>query len=203
MISGRITVLVGLRRARSAQRDEARVVGGERVAAPREVGAQHFLQLLDHHRLELHVVGAEVVGEVEFGRRPGLQADGGAVQLLRALDVRLFRHHEALAVIIVDADEVEPEAGVPRQGPGGVAREEVHLARLQRGEALLRGERRIAHLVRIAEYGCGDRAAQVDVDAAPHALGVGLREPGDARAYAALQVALRANGVERGLCDSA
>src|SRR5947208_7326113 len=200
---GQDYVLVGLRRARGAQRDEARVVGGERVAAPREVGARHFLQLLDHHRLELHVVGAEVVGEVELGRRPGLQADGGAVQLPRALDVRLFGHHEALAVVVVDADEVEPEAGVPRQGPGGVARKEVHLARLQRGEALLRGERRIAHLGRIAEYGRGDRAAQVDVDAAPHAPGVGLREPGNARAYAALQVALRANGVERGLCGSA
>src|SRR6266404_3695852 len=196
---GQDQVLVGFRRARGAQRDEARVVGGERVAAPREVGAQHFLQLLDHHRLELHVVGAEIVGEVELGRRPGLQADGGAVQLLHALDVRLFRHHEALAVIVVDADEVEPEAGVPRQGPGGVAREEVDLARLQRGEALLRGERRIAHLARIAEYRRGDRAAQVDVDAAPHALGIGLREPGNARAYAALQVALRANGIERGL----
>src|SRR5687767_15390270 len=95
-----------------------------------------------------------------------------AVQLFRALHVELLRHHEALADVVVHADEVEAEAGVAGDGPGGVAREDVDLARLHRGEALLRGQRGVAHLVRIAEYRRGDRAAEVDVDAAPDPLGV-------------------------------
>src|SRR5207244_12816296 len=74
---------------------------------------------------------------------------------------------------------------------------------LHRGEALLRGERRIARLVGIAEYRRGNRAADVDVDAAPYAPGVGLREAGEPGVDSALHIALRANGFERGLCGSA
>ena len=163
---GQDHVLLGLRRARGARRDQAGVVGGVDVAAAGEVGVQHLVQLLDHHRLEGHLVRAEVVGEVELGGGARLHADRGAVQLLGALHVEAAVHHEALAVVVVHADEVEAEAGVARDGPGGVARQDVHFARLQRGEALLRGERRVAHLVGVAEHRGGDRAAQVDVDAA-------------------------------------
>ena len=41
-------------------------------------------------------------------------------------------------------DEIEAETGVARKGPGGVARENIDFSRLQGGEALLRGERRVA-----------------------------------------------------------
>src|SRR5262249_11886799 len=97
---------------------------------------------------------------------------------------------------VVDADEVEAERGVAHDGPGGVAREDVHFARLQRGEALLRGERRVAHLVRVAEHRRGHGAAEIDVEAAPDALRIRLREAGKARVHAALQEAAVAHGVQ-------
>ena len=152
---------------------EARGVGGVDVAAAGEEGGADLVDLLDHHRLEGHLVGAEVVGEVELGGGAGLHADRGAVQLLGALHAELLRHHEALAVVVVDAGEVEAERGVARQRPGRVARQDVDLARLQRGEALLRGERHVLDLLGVAEDRRGDGAADVDVEAGPLALAVG------------------------------
>jgi hypothetical protein len=42
----------------------------------------HLGEVLDDHRLVLHVVGAEVIGEVELGRGAGLYANAGAGQQL-------------------------------------------------------------------------------------------------------------------------
>jgi hypothetical protein len=175
------------------------MVGRVDVAAAGEVRVQHLLHLFDDHRLEAHLVRAEVVGEVELGRGARLHADRGAVQLLRALHVELAMHHEALAIVVIHADEVEAEARVARDGPGGVARQDVDFAGLQRGEALLRGEGRVAHLVRVAEDGGGDRAAQVDIEALPYALRVGLRKACKAGVHAALDEAFRAHGIQRRL----
>ena len=58
-----------------------------------------------------------------------------------------------------------------------VARQHVDLARLQRGEALLRGERHELDLVGVAEDRRGDGAAEVDVEARPLALAVGAAKP--------------------------
>src|SRR5262249_11825193 len=83
--------------------------------------------------------------------------------------------------------------------PGGVAREDIHFARLERGEALLRGERREAYLAGIAQHRRRDRAAEVDVDAAPHALRVGQRETGEPGVHPALHEAFAADRIERRL----
>ena len=55
-----------------------------------------------------------------------IAASSGAVELLGALHVQFPRHHEALPVIEVDADEIEAKARVARDRPGGIAREHVH-----------------------------------------------------------------------------
>ena len=51
---------------------------------------------------------------------------------------------------------------------------------MQGREALLRIERRELHLLRIVEHRRGNGAAEIHVEAAPHALTVGLREAGEA-----------------------
>src|SRR4051812_38329274 len=167
------------RRVGGAGRIEARRVGGVDVATAGIEGGADLLDLLDDHRLEAHLVGAEVVGEVELGGGAGLHADGGAVQLLGALHAELLGYHEALAVVVVDAGEVEAERGVALQGVGGVARQDVDLARLQRGKALLRRCRHVLDLLRIAEQRRRDGAADIDVEAGPLALVVLLGEAGD------------------------
>ena len=192
-------VVVRVRRVGRAGRVEARGVGREDVAAAGEEGGAHFLDLLDDDRLEGHLVGAEVVGEVELGGGAGLHADRGAVQLLGALHAELLVHHEALAVIVVDAGEVEAERGVARQRPGRGAGQQVDLARLQRGEALLGGGRHVLDLVGIAEDRGGDGAAGVDVEARPLALAVGGGEACDAGADAADQRLPRALMASRSL----
>ena len=61
-----------------------------------------------------------------------------------------------------------------------VARQQIDLARLQGGEALLRRGRHELHLVGIAEDRDGDGSADIDVEPGPLALAVGAGEAGDA-----------------------
>ena len=199
MISGRTTWSSG-RGQRQADAVEARLVGRVDVAAAGIIGGVGFLELLEDHRVVFEIVGLEVVGEVQFGRGAGLHADRGAGKLQRGVHARqlLGVDHEALAVIIGDAGEVEAERGVAVDRPGGVARQDVDFARLQRGEAVLGGERRELHLGAVAEDRGGDRAAEIDVEAGPFALVVRRGEAGEAGVDAALHEALCLDVVERG-----
>src|SRR5262245_20828297 len=142
---------------------EARLVGGVDVAASRQIGLHRLIQLFEYHRLVGHVVRLEVVGEIEFGGGSRLHADGGAIELLgRFYPNRLF-HHEALAIVIVDAPENETQRAVTRDGPGRVADQHVDLAPLQGGDALLGGGGYVFDLARIAKYRGRDGFAVVDV----------------------------------------
>jgi hypothetical protein len=160
------------------------------------VGLQELVELLDQYRLEGHLVLAEIVREVELGRRARLHADRGASQVLGALDVALGRHDEALAVVEIDAGDVEAERGVAQQGLRGVAGDDIDLARLQRHEALLRRGRRVLGLFSIAEHRHGDRPAEIDVEPRPLALAVGEGEAGQAGVHGALHEALGLHRVE-------
>ncbi len=144
-------------------------------------------------------MGAEIIGEIELGGGAWLHADRGAVQLRCAFDVAFFRDHESLAVVVINADEVDPEAGVPGNRPARVARKNVHFTGLYGSEALLRGKRRVANLARIAEVRGGYGAAQVDVDAAPFPLTVRLGKSRQTGAYAALNKASFCDGLRRRL----
>jgi len=69
-------------------------------------------------------------------------------------------------------------------------------SRLQRGEALLRRQRHVLDLLRIAEQRRRHGAADVDVEADPLALAVGQHEACRTGADAADQRAARLDGVE-------
>ena len=179
-----------------AHRGQTRGVGGVGLAATREIGAGGGFDLLEHDRLDAQVVGARVVGQVLLGGGTRLHADGSALELLGALDLALDRHHEALAVVVGDAGEVQAERGIARQRPGGVARQHVDLARLQRGEALLRVQRHELDLGAVTQHGGGNGAADVDVQTGPVALAVGCRETGQTRVDAANQLAARLDRIQ-------
>ena len=116
-------------------------VGGEDVAAAGFIGLDGFVGGAERDHLVLHVVALEVVGEVLLGRGAGLHADRRAVQFQRRIHLQRLLHQKALAVIIGDAGEVGAERGIARQRPGGVARQHVDFAGLQRGEAVLGRQR--------------------------------------------------------------
>ena len=118
---------------------------------------------------------------------------------LAEADAELLADHEALAVEVVDRREVEAELRVARHRRGRVAGQDVHLARLERGEAVLGGERNEANLGRVVEDGGRDGAAEIDVEAGPVALRVGQAEAGEAGVRAAGQEALLLHAVERRL----
>ncbi len=168
---------------------EARRVGRIGIAAAAVIGAERLLVLLEGQNLVGHVLASEIVGEVQLGRRARLRADRRAVELRGAGDARGLLHHKALPVVVDHAREIEAERGVARHGPGGVARKHVHLAGLQRGETVLGVERAIFDLGLVAEDGGGDRLAEIDIDAGPDALVVGVGEAGQAGAHAALHIA--------------
>src|SRR3546814_12975296 len=64
------------------------------------------------------VVGAEVVGQVQFCRGAGRDADGGAVEFRKLAHAEALLHQKALAVVHVDTNPVELQLGVSRIGPG-------------------------------------------------------------------------------------
>ena len=132
-------------------------------------------------------MGAEEVREVELGGGALLHADRGAVELERRIHLQRLAHHEALAVVVVDAGEVQAERGVARRGPGGVAHQHVDLARLQRGEAVLGRQRHEFDFAGVVEDGRGDGAADIDVEPGPFALRVGQAEAGERAVGAAIQ----------------
>ena len=176
---------------------ELRDVGGEHVAAAAVIGLDGLVRGGEGDDLVFHVVGAEIVGEIELGRGAGLRADRGAVELERRIDLERLAHHEALAVVIIDRREVEPERGVARRGPGRIAGEHVDLARLQRGEAIRRGERNELDLGRIIEDRRRDGAAELDVEAGPVAFVVRIGEAGQALADSAIERAAILHRLER------
>src|SRR5690606_21300796 len=179
-------VVVLVRRLQPRRR-QPRDVGREHVAAAREERLLDLLQLVDHHRTERHLLGAEVVAQVQLGGRARLHADRRAVELRRALDVGRLLHHEALAVVEDRAGEHRAERRVAARGPGGVARQDVDFARLQHREAVLRVGGHELDLVRVAQDDRRDGAAEVDVDAGPLALAVRRREADQAGIDAATQ----------------
>src|SRR3546814_10202922 len=77
---------------------------------------------------DLEVVGAEVVGQVQFCRGAGRDADGGAVEFRKLAHAEALLHQKALAVVHVDTNPVELQLGVSRIGPGGGAGQHVNAA---------------------------------------------------------------------------
>ena len=71
---------------------------------------------------------------------------------------------ETLAVIVEHAGKAGPELGVAAQGPGRAAREYIDIARLQRLETVVGGQRPVLHRVLGAEHGGSERGAELNVE---------------------------------------
>ena len=119
-----------------AQGVELGVVAGDGIALAGQVGCLGGVGVFDQDQFQLH----PVAGEKGLGvARAGAVLDGAdrlAAQLHGTEDVGAARDHEALAVVVEDADEGHAEIEVAGQGPGGVAREQVHLTLAQGIEAI-------------------------------------------------------------------
>jgi hypothetical protein len=191
MTSGRMTCEV------QPQRVELGDVGGEGVALAGLVGLDDVVQLGEFPLLVLHVVGAEIVGEVEFRGGRALHADFAVVEVERGIDVARARQHEALAVVIGDRREIQVIVLLTRHAPGRVAGEDVDLAALQLLEAFAGVERNELGLARIVENLGGDRAAEIDVEADPVALVVVAGEAGQSLVDAAQHLAAADGALQR------
>src|SRR3954468_1633271 len=172
-------------------------VGGVGVAAAGVVGLDGFGCRRKRHSLELHLVGAEIVGEIQLGGGALLNANRGVAEFERRVELQRLPHQEALPVIIIDAGEVQPERRVARRGPGGVARQHVDLTRLQRGEAVLGGQRHDLHFIGVVEDRPRQGLAEIDVEAGPAAWRVRQAEAGERAVRSAVQHAALLDGVER------
>ncbi len=107
---------------------------------------------------------------------PGRTQTVAPLSSLALLIAELLRHHEALAVVVVDGHEVQAELGLTGQGAGRVAGQHVDLARLQGGETLLCGQGDILDLTGIAENGSGHGAGGIDIEAFPDPFLIGHAE---------------------------
>jgi hypothetical protein len=59
--------------------------------------------------LQRHLVGAEIIRQIEFARRAGLGANCLAAKLQGGVRATLAAHQETLAVVIGDAGEHQAE----------------------------------------------------------------------------------------------
>src|SRR5205807_4918563 len=164
--------------ALAGERTEARRIG---IAAPGVIGGDRIVVLLeiDDGHLEL-ALGVPVGGRLLFGRA-GRDADGSPVEVLGLLGAGLRAHHEGLAFVEIDALEIDPERRIAGECDGRVARQQVDLARLEHRPSLLHRGRRVFDLAGVAQHGGRDRAAVIDVDAAPLALSLAKEKPGSPR----------------------
>jgi hypothetical protein len=114
------------------------------------------------------------------------------------LHVERLADDETGAVVPVGRRKLDAELDVSLKRDRGHARQHVDLAGLPRGKTLRRGQWRKPDLRGISQHGGGDRAVDVDVEAAPVSLRIGRGKPGDARAHTALDEALAPHAIERG-----
>src|SRR5690554_1620793 len=109
-------------------------IGSQHITATRFVTPYRLLGSIENDGVELHVIGAEEVGHVELGGSPGLNTDSGTVEPINTIDAQLAVNHEANAVVERHPGEIDPQRGIAGGGPGGIARQQIHLARLQCSE---------------------------------------------------------------------
>ncbi|MNN39058.1 hypothetical protein D3C81_1530820 [compost metagenome] len=153
------------------------LVGGQHVATTgfQRLGA--FIGGVESDRGVFQTVAAEVVGNVQLGGGTGLDADGRAIQFFSAFHAQLVVYQEADAVVVSDeAREFQAHARVTGAGHGGVARQNVDFAGLQRGEALLGVQLAELDLGRVAEDSRRYCTAVVSIDTDDLAGGIRNRE---------------------------
>ena len=157
---------------------EPRRIGGKRIATATIIGLDRFIDRREGHTFERHVILPEIIGEIKLGGGALLHADRGVVELERGIYFQRFAHHKSLAVVEIHRRKVDAEGGIALHGPGGVARQDVDLAGLQRREAVGGNERHEFDLGRIVENCGGEGPAEIDVKSGPVALRIGHAESG-------------------------
>src|SRR3954468_9845130 len=170
---------------------------GHGVATAAEEGLVHGVDAVEHQRLPVDAVGAAVIAERDLMRGALRDADGGALEILNLLHAELFLHDKALPVVEVDWTLPQAQRDAAQIGLRRVAVEHVDLAGLERGKAVLRGQRDVTHLAGIAEHAGGERAAIIDVETLVVALRIRRGEAGKTGADAAYQRAAALHRVER------
>ncbi len=117
---------------------------GHGIAAAAEEGLVHGVGAVEHQRLPVDAVGAAVIAERDFVGGALGDADGRALEVLHLLDAEVLLHDKALAVVEIDRALAQAERDAAQIGLRRVAVEHVDLAGLQRGEAVLRGQRHVS-----------------------------------------------------------
>ena len=176
---------------------ELRNVAGQHVAFAIVIGLPAFFRGAERQHLERHVLGAEIVRQIQFGRGAGLGAHRLAAKLQGGVDPGIPAQQKALAVIIGDAGKHQAERTFPRHRPGRVARQHIDLARLQRRKARGRIERHERHFGGVAEDRRRHGAADIDVKAAPGVLVVHAGKAQQSLADAAIERAALLDGLQR------
>ena len=95
------------------------------------ISVKRFRCSRESDSLQLHIVGAEKIGEVEFRRGAALHADFNVVELQDGRSIAGATDQKALAIVIGNCREYEFEVDLARHRPGRVAREHVDLSGLQ------------------------------------------------------------------------
>ena len=174
-----------------------RLVARDRVAAALLVGVVHRVDLFKDDGFEGNVPGAQRVGQVELGGGAPRDADRRAGQVFEFDDAEVGVDHKSLTVVKGGGGKVRGPLGIAVERPGGVADQDVDLARLDGRLPLGRGERDKLDGVGVAQHRGRDRPAKVDVKSAPGPVRLDEAKARERVVYAADEPAAIQHPVER------
>src|SRR6185312_11359150 len=182
--------VLGAAELRRRQLEPVARIGG---ATPGEERPQRALRILEQDRLEWQMMAAEIARQCR--QRPTLlHADAPAGEIAGVEESEPLRHQQLLRVMEDDRSEAQPPRGLAPIGPGQAAQGEIDL--LGGLELLDRLDADEAHLLRRAEQGGGDGAADIRIESPPAPVLAFDRESRDSGIDAAGELPLRANMVE-------
>lgn len=161
-------VIIGIGQHRPA-RHKTGLVGGHRITALFGIGGEGAIGILKHGGGVRQIAGCHLIRQVQLGRRALLHTDRRAVQVFELRDIRGFWRHDTLTVVERGRNKIGAVVGVAGERPRRIADKHINLAALQRGEALLGGQRPILDFVDIIEDRCCQRFAVINVETAERA----------------------------------
>ncbi len=175
--------IVAVRRRREV-RGQAHHVIADRIAAPGEERRQQGGTRLEPNGLHMDAGFGGVIDHIAIDLRPLGRADRGAIQIGRTLGMGALIHQKSLPRIHRCHGDRQAKGRIPHQRQRRGAFPYIDLSRLDRGEADHRGQRDELHLIRVAEQGGGDGAADLRMEPDHAALaidhGIAGRVLGDA-----------------------
>src|SRR4029079_2515489 len=188
-------MVTGLRKQKS-NAPKRRHVCRKRVALTGIVSFDRRLKRRRGDQFVFHVVDAEIVGEIELCRRPGLHTRLYAGEVERGFLVEGPGNKKSLAVVVICRGKNQSEIDLSRYRPGRVARKNVDVTGLKRFKSPVVVQGNVFDFTGVVENRGGNRPGRIDIESAPVAVALACGKSVQSFTHAAVEHSSLFNGFE-------